>query len=133
MCYLFRPNAPISALFDDVPMECIEITDEAIAEYITTYHGRYIVDKQDFDIAESNDLFSWLVPLFDNGHNLEYDDNIVAWHTRKFDGSYEDFCKQLIESLQDRKWVVMQTDDVEQVDRFCRSNLEQFHFPKKAE
>lgn len=98
---LFRPNAPLSSLFDDLPCECILIDEEAISETVTDYQGNILAYKsfKDWDIES----LKTIITLCDNNSQ------IIESHQFPEDCTWEFLCTWLLEALLARGWIPMKS------------------------
>lgn len=101
----FRPNAELSSLFTDIPMECIMIDDEAISETITDYHGNFLVLQADYPNRDnpvghvSVTMLKTLIMSFDKQGT--YIDSIPT----RLD--YSSICRWVYHVLLERGWLLM--------------------------
>lgn len=98
----FRPNAQLSSLFLDTPMECISIDNESISETITDYHGNFLaVNSQSGETLGvcSPSLIKTLIMSFDmQGSYIDSIPNSTV---------YSDVCRWVYKVLLERGWLLM--------------------------
>ena len=100
----FRPNAQLSSLFTDTPMEGISIDDEGISETITDYHGNMLVYRSSHGDGiigiPSVHLLRTLIMSFDmEGSYIDTVPTDVA--------SYSSVCEWICKALLARGWIPM--------------------------
>lgn len=93
----FRPNAPISSLFSDLPNETIIIDEDTISETITDYQGNILVDKNTPETWPSVDILKTLIAAFDEVPN--FIDNSPV------ESGWDALCIWLDSVLGERGWI----------------------------
>lgn len=103
----FRPNAPISSLFNDLPNETIIIDEDTISETITDYQGNILVEK-DAPQRIPIEVLETLIASFDNVYRgMRFEPASSSW---------EDLCFWFKTVLESRGWVPMKSGQGDVVD-----------------
>lgn len=120
----FRPNAPLSSLFNDLPMEAININDEEIVETITDYHGNCLLIRNNTLAEAFTPCFKTLIMAFDEVP--QYIDLEPA------DGSWEAICLWFKAVLENRGWILME-EPLTPLGKFVTVNGRQLMFQVKVD
>lgn len=97
----FRPNAPISSLFSDLPNETIIIDEDTISETITNYSGNILVEK-DAPQRILMELLETLIASFDNvSAPIDIEPKETTW---------EAICQWFKVVLESRGWIPVKSE-----------------------
>lgn len=113
----FRPNAPISSLFSDLPNETIIIDEDTISETITDYQGNILAEKGNLWV--NCRLIETLIQSFDGVSGPITDITPI-------EPNWERLCSWLKSILESRGWIPVRATGYDGVDAKCVNGQELF-------